>query len=86
MLVGDGGKAAPDNSFSHVDSNEQTSARVSDSVALGHDVVKQHGDNGGECELENDQDGIAGTNGFKGSVHAGPGVSEGLPESDENTD
>lgn len=84
--IRDGRETAPKNSLSHVDSNEQTGSRTSDSVSLRDDIVQKHGNDGCECELKDNEDSISSSDFIKTSVHSWPGVSESLSESNENTD
>lgn len=78
-------EAVPNDGLSHVDRDEDGGSRVANTIALAQHVVEKDGDEGGEGQLQDNQDGISSTNLRDVSVHSGPGVGEGLSESNQNT-
>lgn len=65
---GDGAEGFPDDGFTDVGGDEEGNPRA-DTVPLFQHLVKHHDDDAGEGELEDDQNGVSGTDFVDITIH-----------------
>ena len=81
---GGGTEGLPDDVLADVCGNEQTDA-TSEAVSLLKELVEGQDNKTGTEQLGDDDEGIAGSDGTKVTVHATDDVGDGLADSDEDT-
>ena len=83
-LDSDRGEGLPDDSLADVGSNEQRDTGA-ESVALVKEFIKQKDNDASNSELDDDENGITGTELAQFTVHATPDIGNGLTQSDDES-
>jgi len=82
---GDGGEAAPENVLADIRGDEERYARA-ETVALLEELVEENHDHARGEQLNDNQDGVEGTEVREVTVHAREEISESLTEGDDETE
>lgn len=83
--LGDGGEWLPDNGLTDVDGNEEGDTRVSDTVSLLEEFVQEDDDDSGKGQLDDNQEGVSGSELVEISVDSTPDIGKGLEKSNNQS-
>ena len=82
---GGGGEGLPDYVLANVGGDEEGDSGAQ-AVALLEELVEDDHDEAGEDELEDDEEGVTGTEGAEVAVHSADNVGHGLADGDEDAE